>query len=186
VDSQRGGYVSLANVATMTMNSDEKSFIRPFPTPQEVGKRIRAARKKRGWTIAEMAAVGGLNAVVIGSYERGSRVMPFSRLGEIAEILNVDITYLLDQPLVPDLSTNSLILDLRMISRPANTEPERLAILVNFCAGVVRKRNDWNGEILTIRKSDLTSLSFALGISQPELLSWLTTQDYLIKAINHS
>ena len=77
------------------MTNNSNSFKRPFPTNSEVGRRIRLARKARGWTISEMAAIGGIKAVVIGSYERGSRNMPLSRLGEIAEVLNVDVEYLL-------------------------------------------------------------------------------------------
>lgn len=170
----------------MTMNPQPDAFARPFPSNIEIGRRMRAARKKRGWTIADMAAIGKIKAVVIGSYERGSRNMPISRLGEIARILGVDVAYLLGQPIARQETDLVLTLDLRAISRPSFTNPDRLALVVSYCAGIVKKRSDWNGEVLSIRESDLLNLSFALGIEQADLLQWLTVENYLLKEINHS
>jgi transcriptional regulator with XRE-family HTH domain len=174
----------------MTINPETDAFTRPFPSNVEIGRRMRAARKKRGWTIAEMAAIGKIKAVVIGSYERGSRNMPISRLGEIARILEIDVAFLLGQPAPKPREIQEpalvLTLDLRAISRPNFTDPDRLAVLVNYCARIVRKRSDWNGEVLSIRETDLLNLSFAVGTEQVDLLDWLTTQNYLIKGINRS
>ncbi len=147
---------------------------------------MRAARKKRGWTIAEMAEIGKINAVVIGSYERGSRNMPISRLGEIARILGVEIAFLLGQPLDRHSSSLSLTLDLRALSRPSFSNPARLALLVSYCAGIVKKRSDWNGEVLSIRESDLLNLSFAMGLEQADLLQWLTEENFRLTEINRS
>lgn len=170
----------------MNITPQPDAFTRPFPSNIEIGRRMRAARKKRGWTIAEMAAIGEIKAVVIGSYERGSRNMPISRLGEIARILGVDVAYLLGQPLGRQASALVLTLDLRAISRASFTSPSWLALLVSYCAGIVKKRNDWNGEVLSIRESDLLNLSFAIGIEQADLLQWLSAENYLITGINHS
>jgi transcriptional regulator with XRE-family HTH domain len=169
----------------MKITPQPDAFTRPFPSNIEIGRRMRAARKKRGWTIAEMAAIGKIKAVVIGSYERGSRNMPISRLGEVARILGVDVAYLLGQPLGRQDLAPVLTLDLRAISRPSFTNPSRLELLVTYCAGIVKKRSDWNGEVLSIRESDLLNLSFAIGIEQADLLLWLTSENYLIKEINH-
>ena len=174
------------NFELMTINPPADTFTRPFPTNIEIGRRMRAARRKRGWTIAEMAETGQIKAVVIGSYERGSRNMPISRLGEIARILGVDVTYLLGQPIIEHGSVQNLTLDLRAISRPNFANPARLAIVVSYCAGIVKERSDWNGEVLSIRESDLMNLSFAIGIEPAELLQWLNSENYLIKEINHS
>ena len=170
----------------MEINAQPDAFTRPFPSNIEIGRRMRAARKKRGWTIAEMAGIGKIKAVVIGSYERGSRNMPISRLGEIARILGVDVAYLLGEPSDRPVLALVTTLDLRAISRPSFTNPSRLALLVSYCAGIVKKRNDWNGEVLSIRESDLLNLSFAMGIEQTDLLQWLTIENYLLKEINHS
>jgi hypothetical protein len=107
-------------------------------------------------------------------------------LGEIARILGVDVAYLLGQPSDQQALVLVLTLDLRAISRPSFTNPGRLALLVTYCAGIVKKRSDWNGEVLSIRESDLMNLSFAMGIEQTDLLQWLTIENYLLTEINHS
>lgn len=175
-----------ANFAFMNTVPPPDVFTRPFPSNIEIGRRMRAARKKRGWTIAEMAEIGKIKAVVIGSYERGSRNMPISRLGEIARILGVEIAFLLGQQLDRHSSSLSLTLDLRALSRPSFSNPARLALLVSYCAGIVKKRSDWNGEVLSIRESDLLNLSFAMGLEQTDLLKWLTEESVLLTEINRS
>jgi hypothetical protein len=50
----------------------------------------------------------------------------------------------------------------------------------------VKKRSDWNGEVLSIRESDLLNLSFVMAIEQADLLQWLTVENYLITEINRS
>ena len=174
------------NFGLMNITAQSDAFTRPFPSNIEIGRRMRAARKKRGWTIAEMAAIGQIKAVVIGSYERGSRNMPISRLGEIARILGLDVAYLLGQPLGRQDTALVLTLALRAISCPSFTNPARLALVVTYCAGIVKKRSDWNGEVLSIRESDLLNLSFAMGMEQADLLLWLTSENYLLTEINHS
>lgn len=186
MDGQSRRLSNKTNFRLMTINPESDAFTRPFPSNVEIGQRMRAARKKRGWTIAEMAGIGKIKAVVIGSYERGSRNMPISRIGEIARILGVDVAYLLGQPLVRQESVLVLTLDLRAISRPSFIHPDRLAVVVSYCAGIVKKRSDWNGEVLSIRETDLMNMSFALGIEQADLLNWLTKENYLLKEISHS
>jgi len=190
VDGLRHWISDRTNFGLMNTTPQSDAFTRPFPSNIEIGRRMRAARKQRGWTIAEMAAIGKIKAVVIGSYERGSRNMPISRLGEIARSLGVDVAYLLGQPQAQTLGRQDsalvLTLDLRAISRPSFTNPDRLAVVVSYCAGIVKKRSDWNGEVLSVRESDLLNMSFALGIEQADLLHWLTTENYLLKEISHS
>jgi len=186
VDSQGGACSTQTNLAAMTTNFQTNTFTRPFPSNLEIGSRIRTARKRRGWTIAEMAAIGEIKAVVIGSYERGSRNMPISRLGEIAAILDVDVMYLLGQTPSPTDTELSPIIDLRAISRITFENANWLALLVTFCAGIAKNRGDWNGEVLSIRNTDLLNLSFAIGTSQAELSKWLRNQGYLVTGINHS
>ena len=159
-----------------------------MPTPLHIGARLKHIRRQQGLTLKqiEIKSRGKWKAVVIGSYERGSRNMPISRLGEVARILGVDVAYLLGQPLGRQDLAPVLTLDLRAISRPSFTNPSRLELLVTYCAGIVKKRSDWNGEVLSIRESDLLNLSFALGIEQADLLQWLTGENYLLKEINHS
>ena len=186
VDSQCRACSTQTNLAAMTINFQTSSFTRPFPSNAEIGSRIRLARKRRGWTIADMAEAGNIKAVVIGSYERGSRNMPISRLGELAAILDVDVMFLLGQAPVQTKTAASPVIDLRAISRATFEKVDWLALLVTYCAGIAKNRGDWNGEVLSIRNTDLLNLSYAIGISQDELFNWLLDQKYLIREINRS
>ena len=184
VDGPSHWFSVRANFGRMNTTAQTDTFTRPFPSNVEIGRRMREARKKRGWTIAQMAQVGELKAVVIGSYERGSRNMPISRLGEIARILGVDIDFLLGQPTAPHHLVQTLTIDLRALSRPSYTNPSWQAVLISYCAGIVKKRDDWNGEVLSIRESDISNLGFAIGAEQTDLLKWLKLEKYLITGIN--
>jgi len=184
VDGPSHWFSVRANFGGMITTAQTDTFTRPFPSNIEIGRRMREARKKRGWTIAQMAQVGELKAVVIGSYERGSRNMPISRLGEIARILGVDIDFLLGQPTAPHHVVQTLTIDLRALSQPSYTNPSWQAVLISYCAGIVKKRNDWNGEVLSIRESDISNLGFAIGTEQADLLQWLKLEKYLITGIS--
>jgi hypothetical protein len=96
----------------------------------------------------------------------------------------VDVNFLLGQPHVRQDYVQVLTLDLRALSRPSFTNPSRQSLLVSYCAGIVKRRSDWNGEVLSIRESDILNLSFAMGIEQADLLHWLTQEKYLITKIN--
>ena len=112
--------------------------------------------------------------------------MPISRLGEIAAILDVDVMFLLGQIPTPSNTGDCPIIDLRAISRITFERADWLALLVTYCAGIAKNRGDWNGEVLSIRNTDLLNLSFAIGVSQAELLKWLGDKNYLITEIDHS
>ena len=169
------------------MNSETDIFKRKIPTSLEIGARIRAARRARGLTLAQMAQLGPVNAIVLGSYERGARNMPLSRLGQIASVLNIEITELLSP--APILSSNNadgktcqVIIDLRALSQAPLQERSWFISLRNFCAGITTQRNDWNGEVLSLRQGDLQTLSFAIGTELSKLLLWLESEKLLIKA----
>jgi hypothetical protein len=74
---------------------------------------------------------------------------------------------------------------MRAVAGLAHTD-DLIQILKAFLTAIIGKRRDWNGEVLSIRASDLINLSFAMGIEQADLFRWLSSENYLIKGINHS
>lgn len=60
----------------------------------DVGERIRRARKLAGLTQAELAALAGLSTMSIRRYENGDRVVSLSKLKSIAQALKVDYNWL--------------------------------------------------------------------------------------------
>jgi transcriptional regulator with XRE-family HTH domain len=70
------------------------------PTPQSVANRLRSIRKSRGWTLhdVESKSDGSIKAVVMGSYERGTRAISLARALELANLFAIPIGDLLSDP----------------------------------------------------------------------------------------
>ncbi|MDD5387762.1 MAG: helix-turn-helix transcriptional regulator [Gallionellaceae bacterium] len=60
----------------------------------ELGNRIRAERKGRGWTQEELAAKAGIDRSYIGGVERGERNLTFTVLCGICFALECDVATL--------------------------------------------------------------------------------------------
>jgi transcriptional regulator with XRE-family HTH domain len=117
---------------------------------------LRQLRKKRGMTLRECEKESGgrFKAVVMGSYERGTRAISLERLQEIADFYHVPIQYFFaDSSVQSRVSTEKITFDLRKIKKASAFDPgiERLAKMLSL---FISKRSDWNGELLTIRRSD--------------------------------
>ena len=64
---------------------------------EAVGKRLRALRAQRGWSLRDVEELsrGKWPAVVIGSYERGDRAINVQKLSELAGFYGVSPSSLL-------------------------------------------------------------------------------------------
>jgi transcriptional regulator with XRE-family HTH domain len=136
----------------------------PAPTPYglALGARLRAIRIQQGMSLhaVERKSAGRWKAVVVGSYERGSRAISVQRLAELADFYGVPVAELLPQDhsgsgAAPEAG-GRLVLDLERLSElPA----ERAAPLIRYVASIARQRGDYNGRILTMRQDDLRMLA---------------------------
>jgi hypothetical protein len=54
-----------------------------------------------------------------------------------------------------------------------------LTLLDQFCCGIINFRKDWNGEILSLRKNDLTFLAIMSETSAENLLQILASKHVL-------
>ena len=117
---------------------------------------LRQLRRKKGLTLreCEIASEGRFKAVVMGSYERGTRAISLSRLQELADFYHVPIQYFFgsDQQ-TSTKQDKAYTFDLRKlkISTHLDLSFERIAALLNH---FIQQRGDWNGEVLSIRTSD--------------------------------
>lgn len=66
------------------------------PKNLTIGERIRAARRYRGMTGGEFADRLGISQACVSRWEHNHRLLPVSRLSEIATILNVPLSYFTD------------------------------------------------------------------------------------------
>ncbi len=57
---------------------------------QEFGRRVRAARQRRGWSQEALAEQSGLHWTYVGSVERGERNIALQNIVRLATALRVD------------------------------------------------------------------------------------------------
>ena len=148
------------------------------PTPESVAQRIRAIRKSKGWTLhdIEKRSAGSVKAVVMGSYERGTRAISLARAIELANLFAIPIADLLgDVNTQHEKGAYSQRFDQRRIAQLAieNTDTA-LNKLNKYLIAIAQRRGDWNGEILTLRSADLDTLTLLLEMSQSQLSHWLS------------
>lgn len=78
-----------------------------------IGRRIAFYRKKAALTQAVLSEKLGVSEGYISQLERGSAKIPFPRLVQIADILNVDIALLVsDRAIVSNVPFNSEIFEI--------------------------------------------------------------------------
>ena len=168
-----------------------RSWMHPDITSAHVAARLRTIRRARSLSLSQVEALssGSLKAVVLGSYERGSRNLTIKRALEIAKIYNVPITELFATKSPPALGdVPRLMLDIRALQRGGDfrkkeDEDQRRA-LAQMLRSICEYRQDWNGEVITLRESDLATISLLINLERGEVLDWLTESKILLKKIS--
>jgi transcriptional regulator with XRE-family HTH domain len=147
-----------------------------------VGDRLRVVRKQKRMSLqaVEGASQHEFKASVLGAYERGERAISVPRLQRLARFYNVPVDQLLPRDLGPegpkwDTDAEGNTIDLRDdISSLRNAEDGRVSLdltrmetlaapereLLNRYIGMIQlQRQDFNGQILTIRQEDLRAIA---------------------------
>ena len=157
-------------------------------TIQQVSARLRAIRISRSLSLSDVEALskGGLKAVVLGSYERGARTLSVKRAITIAALYDVPLSQLFTEELpVEVISAERTVIDLRAVNKLAHdaTHPsyENYLLLARLAQRVVRSRQDWNGEVLSIRQSDIETISVLFDQPISHVLQWMENEKVLLK-----
>ncbi len=155
-------------------------------TIDEIALSLRQLRKTRGFTLrgVEEASNGLIKAVVLGSYERASRSMSIKRAIEIADFYQVPLAFLLGmkERQIATLPQTSFIIDLRRVSEMARKSDDAAVLLfIDYLKEIVRKRNDFNGEILSLRICDRENLQLILHKDHAQLNTWLKERSLLFE-----
>lgn len=172
-----------------------KDFTPAFtqPTTSTVSARIRAQRKSRRLTLhdIERLSEGRIKAVVMGSYERGTRAISLARTIEIANLFGIPVAELIDpREQFRNLPNFELVFDLRKISeievlQDLSTIGSDIQNLTRYLKSISILRRDWNGEVLSLRKNDFDTLALLTGKSREQLLDFWLKENLLLKAPNH-
>jgi len=112
----------------------------------------------------------------MGSYERGTRSISLPRCLELANLFEIPIAELLSESNFRDFDeAKSKRFDLRRSAFLAGSQDEKeFAQLHKFLIALAQRRGDWNGEILTLRSSDIDTLTLLLEMNQDQLTRWLS------------
>ncbi len=114
---------------------------------------------------------------MLGAYERGERAISVPRLLRLAEIYEVPADQLLPRELEGEISlvdANGGAFDMNSgftidLVRLHELDDPDAHILDRFATSLQRERQDFNGRMLTIRRSDLRVLASCMGRSLEEL-----------------
>lgn len=148
-------------------------------TGARVGERLRAIRRQKGLSLHDVEARSSLEfkASVLGAYERGERAISVPRLLRLAEIYEVPADQLLPRDFDGEISlvesngasidqAGSFAIDL---VRLHDVDDPDAQIISRFASSIQLERQDFNGRMLTIRRSDLRVLASCMGRSLEDL-----------------
>lgn len=160
----------------------------PQPTAASIAQRLRTLRHERGWSLAdvEILSHGSIKAVVLGSYERCDRAMSLNRAIELAGLFSIPLAHLLCAPEeIPVAHPHSgITFDLRKV-KSLDPDDQTSRAITAFIAWILGRRSDWNGEVLSLRQTDQSTLALMTFTTEPELLNWLKEKSLLLTGLNH-
>jgi transcriptional regulator with XRE-family HTH domain len=122
--------------------------------------------------------------VALGSYERGDRSLSVSKAIELSEFYDVPLSYLLTGLSPTQSVEKEIVIDLRRIKALSIAEEKTTPtqkILFSFLLGIIKERQDFNGEILSLRKSDIEFLTITIGCTSVEFATYLAQNKLLFE-----
>ena len=148
---------------------------------RQVGERLRAIRRQKGLSLHDVEARSDqeFKASVLGAYERGERAISVPRLLRLAELYRVPPDQLLPAARTTSRSTSpspigalgdGFTIDL---VRLHEIDDDDAAVIARYAATIQLQRQDFNGQMLTIRSDDLRVLAAVMGRSPEDLGSRL-------------
>ena len=159
-------------------------------TYEQISNRLRAIRLSRKLTLreVEIASHGQIKAISLGAYERGGRSLTVANAIKITNHYQIPLSYLLTGHNERTQASIHLIIDVRrykeLIALPDKTTPISAAIIFSFIAGIINTRQDFNGEVLSLRASDVEYLAMIIGSTEPELIKLLDAKNLILVAKN--
>jgi len=129
--------------------------------------RLRTVRKSKSLTLSQVSrqSKGSISAIALGSYERGDRSISTEKLFEIAELYGIPVAELLSAP-EKGIAAGRVIIDMRKLS--LSTELSSASPL-KIIQRIAQMRHDWNGEVISLRNSDISMLQIFANFSEADV-----------------
>lgn len=148
---------------------------------QRLGERLRAVRRSKGMRLqdVEERSDGRFKAVVVGSYERGDRAVSAHKLAGLANFYEVPMAELLPEDEWPRGGTREATVAVSVEGLRRRAKDPELAPLLRLVQHVQWLRDDYNGQVLSLRADDLRTVAVALGAQPDGLDVWLDERGLL-------
>jgi transcriptional regulator with XRE-family HTH domain len=158
---------------------------------EEIAASIRSIRKQKGLTLKEVEVQSGgiWKAVVVGSYERCDRALSLKKAISLAAFYQVPLDQLLGLEAADSKSANMtrrsaprITFDLKrtLAKHEDPADSNQLGMVQTLLTLLCAKRRDWNGEVLSLRKSDLETLAIMTNMTEEQIFTWLSDRKFLI------
>jgi transcriptional regulator with XRE-family HTH domain len=149
-----------------------------------VAQRLRHIRQQQNLTLkqVEIRSRGKWKSVVVGSYERGVRALSIAKAEELCAFYGVPAESLFLDPKVHSSTHDprGMVLDLRKI-RQRLSDPDLFTHqLHDFVSWIAAQRSDWNGEMMSLRKSDLDLITIITRKNQYELEEAIVNRNFTL------
>ena len=133
--------------------------------------RLRAVRVSKGLTLSQVSAQskGSISAIALGSYERGDRSLSTQKLFEISQIYGVPVVELFSSP-NKGINSGRVIIDVRKLTLNLDSSTEAPFKIIQRIAAM---RHDWNGEVISLRGTDIALLKIFANYSEEEIGTFL-------------
>jgi transcriptional regulator with XRE-family HTH domain len=137
----------------------------------ELQSRLRAVRISKGLTLSQVSALskGRISAIALGSYERGDRSLSTDKLFVISQIYQLPAAELMS-PIEKGITSGRIIIDLRKLSVSSDASNDGALKIIERIAHM---RHDWNGEVLSLRSSDIALLKIFADYSDEDTKRFL-------------
>ena len=148
-------------------------------------EQLRKIRLAQGLTLkqVEIRSRGKWKAVVIGSYERGTRTLSLDKAIKLCDFYGVPLTALFPEN-SPVESDAKLSLDLLALRRFTNQGDSFVTALRKLCEEISIQRGDWNGQVISLRSHDWRILKALLLTGDVDLQTALDNRGLLLKLRN--
>jgi transcriptional regulator with XRE-family HTH domain len=137
----------------------------------DLQSRLRAVRISKGLTLSQVSALskGSISAIALGSYERGNRSLSTEKLFAISQIYQIPVVELIS-PREKGITSGRVIIDIKKLSNNSDISNDAALEIVRRIAHM---RNDWNGEVISLRSSDIALLKIFANYSDDEINGFL-------------
>jgi len=132
----------------------------------ELQSRLRTVRISKGLTLSQVSALskGSISAIALGSYERGDRSLSTEKLFAISNIYQIPVAELMS-PIEKGIKSGRVIIDIKKLSTSSDSSNDASLKIVQRIAHM---RHDWNGEVISLRSSDVALLKIFADYSDED------------------